>query len=117
MLVDRPNVLLEQLGHHLLREPDGFPFDANLDARLSVVGLVEQEFARTGWHKFAAHDFPPLRNPNPLRLARIVCSSRADSANCSSSLAVSRAIFSANGSPSSSTSSAPTYLPGVKTWP
>src|SRR5207248_2061624 len=71
VFADRAHVLLEQVGHHLLRQPDGFSFDANLNPRLAVDGLVEEEFARVGRHEFAAHDFPRLWNPSPFRLARI----------------------------------------------
>lgn len=46
--------------------------------------------------------------PNPAKFRLILASSRSDSANCSASLAVSSAIFSAKGMPSSSTSAAPT---------
>jgi len=56
-------------------------------------------------------------NPSPFKFFLISCSSRADSANCVPNWAASRCIFSWNGSPSSSTASAPTYLPGVRTYP
>jgi len=38
-------VLLEQLGHQRLREPGRLAFEATLDARAAVLGLVEDELA------------------------------------------------------------------------
>lgn len=49
-----------------------------------------------------------LCHTNDFKFALISFSNFADSVNCSSSVAVSRFNFSVNGSPSSSTSSAPT---------
>jgi len=53
-------------------------------------------------------DPPYLPNPSSLRFFRISSSSLAPSACCTRSDAVSRFIFSSNGSPSSSCASAPT---------
>jgi hypothetical protein len=49
MLVDGPNILLKELGHELLRQPDRFVFKPDLDPRAAVLSLVDQDFgARWG---------------------------------------------------------------------
>src|SRR3989304_2548207 len=55
--------------------------------------------------------------PNSARFFLISSSSSLDLLNFPASSPVSLCIFSSNGSPSSSTSSAPTYRPGVRICP
>ena len=43
VLVDRPHVLLEQLRHERLRQPDRLVLEPALDARPAVLGLVEDD--------------------------------------------------------------------------
>jgi hypothetical protein len=45
VLVDRADVLLEQLGHQGLREPDRLALEAALDTRSSILSLVEDQLA------------------------------------------------------------------------
>ena len=52
--------------------------------------------------------FSEVNERSIFKFLRITRSSRALSSNCSASFAVRRCIFSSNGSPSSSTASAPT---------
>src|SRR5262245_10226724 len=55
--------------------------------------------------------------PSSFRLASIAASSFAASFCCSRNVVARRLIFSSNNSPSSSSASAPTYRPGVSTYP
>jgi hypothetical protein len=41
MLIDRPHVLVKQLGDQRLRQPDRLVFETALDARASILRLVE----------------------------------------------------------------------------
>jgi hypothetical protein len=43
VMVDRAYADLEELGHQLLREPDGLALEPALDARSPVLGLVEDQ--------------------------------------------------------------------------
>ena len=45
VLVDGADVLLKQVGHELLREPDSLVLKPALDARLAVLGLVENDLS------------------------------------------------------------------------
>ena len=45
MLVDRPNVLLEQLGDLCLRQPDRLVLKTAVDARSTILGLIEKNLA------------------------------------------------------------------------
>ena len=45
MLVDRPDVLLEQLGDQGLRKPDRLLLEAAFDACSTVVGLIEENLS------------------------------------------------------------------------
>lgn len=45
MFTDRPHILLEQLGHLFLRQPDGFVEHPDFDAGAPVLGLIEEEVA------------------------------------------------------------------------
>jgi hypothetical protein len=44
MLVDGPNVLVEQLRHLGLRQPNGLVDQSNVDAGLAVLTLIQQQF-------------------------------------------------------------------------
>ena len=59
--------------------------------------------------------YDSVPNPSLERFSSIAASSRLASACCSRHCAASRAIFSSNGSPSSSCGGTPTYRPGVST--
>ena len=67
-----------------------------------ALALLDQLRQRLGSHG------PSSQKPSSFRLAAIAASSFAASACCSRSWATSRCIFSSNGSPSSSWTSAPT---------
>ena len=41
MFIDGADILLKKLAHQFLREPDVFILEPALDARLPVLGLVE----------------------------------------------------------------------------
>jgi hypothetical protein len=47
---------LEQLRHVLLREPDGFVLEANVELKFSVLGLVDEELSAGGWIGGVDHD-------------------------------------------------------------
>ena len=59
MLVDRPHILLEQLCHQLLRQPDRFIFQPNLDARVAVFGLIEEDSRAIRYIRQRGHGLPP----------------------------------------------------------
>ena len=59
VFADGTNVLLEQVGHRLLRKPDGLAFHTDLQARASIFGLAEEEFARIAWHHVIRHGQKP----------------------------------------------------------
>jgi hypothetical protein len=44
MLADGPHILLKELGHKLLRHPDGLILKADLDSRPPILGLVKEAF-------------------------------------------------------------------------
>jgi hypothetical protein len=48
VLVDGANVLLEQLCHELLGKPDGVVLEPALDARLPILGLIEDNAGLRG---------------------------------------------------------------------
>ncbi|MGQ0507767.1 MAG: hypothetical protein ACT4TC_20895 [Myxococcaceae bacterium] len=48
VLVDRPHILLKQLGDQRLREPNGLALEPALDASSAVLGLVEDQLALGG---------------------------------------------------------------------
>jgi hypothetical protein len=48
MFINGADILLKQVGHQLLRKPDGFVFQADFNARPPVLGLVKQKLAFNG---------------------------------------------------------------------
>ena len=119
MLADVLLCGLKQVGHRLLRKPDGFMSHAHFDPGLTICGLEEDELAgivRRRCEKVLCHgDSFPVK-PRLARFLKIAFSSLTDSANWPFSFAVSRSMRSSNGISSASVvSSAPTYRPGVST--
>jgi len=65
VLINRPHILLEQLGHQFLRQPDGLAFHADLDMRLAILRLVDEELTGTRRNQLTAHDRLPPNAPRP----------------------------------------------------
>lgn len=60
VLIDGPHVLLKQLRHQRLRQPNELPLKAALNTRLPVLGLVEEwrmEVKRVIHRRFNQHDY------------------------------------------------------------
>lgn len=57
MLVYRADILLEQLDHKLLGQPDRFILQPNLDARAAILGLVDQELGMGRFGQKIRHAF------------------------------------------------------------
>lgn len=67
VLVDGPDVLLEQLRQEGLRQPERLAFETALDARTPVLGLIEDE-GGTRLGEFVRHGVASLTEPS-LRVA------------------------------------------------
>ena len=60
MLVDRSDVLLEQLGNQSLRKPDRALFKSHLDAAPAVLRLIEDDSERGSTGLSSAIGFLPI---------------------------------------------------------